>query len=168
VECVSLILRWLHILAAITAAGGAIFMRFVLLSAVKTLDNESRKAFHERIRSRWSKIVNGAIGVLLVTGLINYFFARDLFAADQQKLPPLYNALFGIKFLLAMGIFFLASALSGRSAAFDKIRANAKLWMSVNVLLIVIVVCLSGVLRSMHVHPVAVEALVPVVESKTK
>ena len=165
-ECLGLVLRWLHILAGITAAGGAIFVRFVLLSAVKTLPDETRKSFHEKVRSRWSMIVNGAIGVLLVTGLINFFLVRDLFAADQQKLPALYNILFGVKFLLALGIFFLASALTGRSAAFDKIRANAKLWMSVNVLLIMIVVCLSGVLRSMHMHPAAAGVPLPVVAAK--
>ena len=165
-ECLGLVLRWLHILAAITAAGGAIFMRCVLLSAVKTLNDETRHAFHEKIRSRWSKIVNGAIAVLLITGLINFFLVLQLFKADDAKIPPLYNALFGIKFLLAMGIFFLASALAGRSAAFDKIRANAKLWMSVNVLLIVIVVCLSGVMRWMHMHPAVVVVPVPMDAAK--
>jgi uncharacterized membrane protein len=152
-DYLGLALRWLHIISAITAAGGTIFVRFVLLPAISQLPDDARKTLHANVRARWSKIVMGAIAVLLVTGLINFFRVREMFIADGEKLPTLYNALFGIKFLLAMVIFFIASALTGRSAAFDKIRANAKLWLSINVTLILIVVALSNVLRSTHQHP---------------
>jgi hypothetical protein len=49
--------------------------------------------------------------------------------------------------ILALVIFFLASALTGRAAALARFRQNAKFWLSVNVTLAVIVVCISGVLR---------------------
>ncbi|HZZ70668.1 MAG TPA: hypothetical protein VFE24_00330 [Pirellulales bacterium] len=157
-----MVLRWLHIGAVIAAAGGAVFARFVLMPAVSSLAADQRQALHERIRSRWSKILSGAILILLVTGLINFFLTRQLFLDDQQKLPPLYNILFGIKFILAFIVFFLASALAGRSAVFDKLRSRAKFWAGVNVLLLLVIVCISGVLRSTHVHPPAALPLAPV------
>ena len=103
-----------------------------------------------------------AITVLLVTGLINFFNIRELFRTESAGLPKIYNVVFGIKVLLAFAIMILASALVGRSAAFDKIRAHAKCWLTVNVGLILVVVALSGILRSTHVYP---KAATPVQQS---
>jgi hypothetical protein len=55
---------------------------------------------------------------------------------------------FGIKFLLALAIFALASLLAGRTAAAEALRKNARMWLNLNILLAVLVVCLSGVLRT--------------------
>jgi hypothetical protein len=55
--------------------------------------------------------------------------------------------LFGIKFLLALAIFFLASVLTGHSARTQKFRDNRRLWLTVNLVLAVLVVCISGILR---------------------
>jgi hypothetical protein len=55
---------------------------------------------------------------------------------------------FGIKFLLAMVIFLIASLLSGKTAAAQRMREGAKTWMTLNVALAILVVCISGVLRT--------------------
>jgi uncharacterized membrane protein len=95
-----------------------------------------------------------AITILLISGLVSFFnIRRQFIGAGYEKLPPLYNMLFGIKFLLALGIFFIASALAGRSRALEKFRENARLWMTVNLVLAVLVICISGVLRAMHSYP---------------
>jgi hypothetical protein len=82
------------------------------------------------------------IAFLLVSGIYNVI---------KKEQPPgvtaLYHALFGIKFLLALVIFFVASALVGRSPALARIRRNARFWLSVNMALAITVVCISGVLR---------------------
>ena len=158
-DYLGLALRWLHIMAAIIAAGGSVFMLCVVLPSAKRLSDDARKELLANVRGRWSKIIMGAFAVLLVTGLINFFNIRELFHTESSKLPKIYNIVFGIKVLLAFAIMFLASALVGRSAAFDKIRANAKCWLTVNVGLILIVVALSGILRSTHIYPKAATAL---------
>lgn len=141
IDYLGVVLRWMHILAATAAAGGTFFMRLALLPSVSVLPDEQRKALHEQVRSRWSKVVMLSIGLLLVSGLINV-------ANSIPGKPPLYHALFTFKFVLALVVFFVASALMGRSPGLARIRQNARFWLSLNATLIVIIICLSGVLRA--------------------
>lgn len=140
--------RWIHILSAITAVGGTIFVRFVLLPSVGQLPDDVRKSLHELVRSRWSKIVAAAIGLLLLSGLYNIGAA-----SMQYHLPGFYMPLFLVKLLLAFAIFFVASALTGKSAGFEPIRRNARFWLTLNVAMAVVLVCISGVLRMAEKTP---------------
>lgn len=148
VDTFDLLSRWLHMLAAMGAVGGTLFMRFALLPATAQLAPESRDALLQAVRSRWAKAVMGAIALLLLSGLYN-ISRKEI----TYQVSPLYHALFGVKFLLAMGIFFLASALVGRSEAYAGIRRHAGRWLLVNLLLAVLVVCISGVLRQIELQP---------------
>ena len=154
-DWVAIASRWLHILAAITAVGGTIFMRFALLPSVGALPDDERKKLHEGVRSRWVKFVMAAILFLLASGIYNLILKEKQFkmAADGAKslYHTLYHMLFGVKFLLAFVIFFLASALTGRSPAFANIRQNARFWLTLNLVLAIIVVCVSGVLRAIPI-----------------
>lgn len=144
-DWIAIVFRWVHILAAMTAVGGTIFMRMALVPSVTVLSDDQHKALHEQVRSRWVKFVMGAILFLLLSGFYNFFRRMNQgFDPDPKRL---YNYLFGIKFLLALAVFFLASALTGRASALERFRKNAKFWLSVNVVLMVAIVCLSGVLR---------------------
>jgi len=138
----ALVFRWLHILAAITAVGGSIFARFVVFPSLDPLPADQRAALHAVMRGRWAKIVAAAIGFLLISGLYNF-----MITISQFRVPPWYHMVFGIKFLLALTIFGIASLLVGKSPAADAIRKNARLWLNLNIALAVLVVCLSGVLR---------------------
>ncbi len=142
-DVLNLVSRWLHILAAITAVGGTIFARFVVVPTLDALPADQQRALHAAMRVRWSKIVAGAIGLLLLSGLYNIFVI-----SVSYTLPRWYNPVFGVKFLLAFAIFTIASLLSGRTAAADRLRQNSRLWLDLNILLAVVVVCLSGILRT--------------------
>ena len=146
IDWVNLTARWLHILAAIVAAGGTIFVRFVLLPSEGIVPQAQREALHAAMRSRWSKIVAACIAILLITGLYNFWFIQTATTATREF--RWYHPVFGIKFLAAMAIFAIASLLSGRTAAAQRLRQNAKFWLSVNVALVVLVVILSGVMRT--------------------
>ncbi len=52
---------------------------------------------------------------------------------EKHKGDGLYHALVGTKILLALGLFFIASALVGRSAAFESMRASRAKWLKVMV-----------------------------------
>jgi uncharacterized membrane protein len=145
-DWLAIVFRWLHILAAITAVGGTIFMRMALVPSVVVLSDDQRKALHEQVRARWVKFVMGAILFLIVSGIYN-FLRRLNPPGIERSYIPLYHGLFTLKVALALVIFFLASALTGRAAGLAQFRQNAKLWLSVNLALAVIVVCISGVLR---------------------
>lgn len=144
-DWLAILFRWMHLLAAITAVGGTIFMRAALAPSIVVLADDQRKALHEQVRSRWVKFVMGAILFLLVSGTYN--FLRRFNTGIPKDFNPLYQSLFGVKVLLALFIFFVASALTGRAGALARFRQNAKFWLSVNVTLAVLVVCISGVLR---------------------
>jgi len=154
----ALALRWFHLVAAMTAVGGTIFMRFALDPSVDELTDDQRKTLQEKVRSRWAKLVAASVAFLLISGLINFilFLSESKTPAwDQwrQTYNSLYQFVFGAKFALAMVVFFIASALAGRGEATKKFRQDAKWWMTINLILALIVVALSGVLRLTHVGP---------------
>jgi uncharacterized membrane protein len=141
---IDVVLRYMHIFAAIAAVGGTFFARLALLPAMEeTLSGDERAKLHGAIRSRWSKIVAASIGFLLVSGLINYVFR----ISGRFDVPRWYHPVFGVKFLLALGLFFIASVLSGRSSLAERFRKNARFWLTVNMTLAILIVCLSGALR---------------------
>lgn len=163
-DWIAIVSRWAHILAAITAVGGTIFMRMALVPSVGVLPDDERKRLHEQVRSRWVKAVMAAILFLLLSGTYNIVMKEKQLKTVEASVKSLYHMLFGIKFLLAFAIFFLASVLTGRSPAFANMRANARFWLSLNMTLAILVVCISGVLRALPIKmvmPPPVEAAAP-------
>lgn len=144
-DIVGILFRWMHILAAMTAVGGTIFMRLALLPAASQLSDDARKTLHEAVRSHWARPVQISILFLLISGLYNIIF--DIGGQYDLSKVRYYHPIFGIKVLLALAIFFIASALTGRSPSLQKMRDNRRLWLTVNMVLAILVVCLSGILR---------------------
>lgn len=145
IDILNLVARWLHILSAITALGGAIFARFAVHPGLMTLPEQQRMAAHTAIRARWAKFLHASFGLLLLTGLYNYATSEIRFA-----LPMPYRALFGVKFLLALVVIMFGSMLVGRSPAAERLRQNSRWWLGLIVLGGVTIVALSGILRSYH------------------
>ncbi len=128
--------------------------RFVLLPDLHGATDETRATLRDQFRKRWFMIVNICITFLLISGLVNYvLFIKtykqwgDLW---RESFAKPYNILFGIKFIIAMAVFFVSSALAGRSAGLQKFRDNAKFWLNVNLILILSIVVISGVMRQTH------------------
>ena len=155
-----LALRWLHIVAAMTLVGGTIFLRFALVPSVSVLPDGERESLHAQVRRRWTMLIMASITFLLISGFVNFFLFLH---SANPEIPAwsewrksyfgLYNMIWGIKFLIAMVIFFIASALAGRGKATQKLRDNPQRWLTINLILALIVVALSGVLRSTHTGP---------------
>ncbi len=152
-------LRWIHILSAATTIGGVMLIRFALLPAADTLPDDARRKLHDGVRARWKMVVHASIGLLLLSGFINFFRSLGMFPSGSAE-SKLYNALFGVKALLAFGVFGLAEVLVGSSPLAEKLRAKAKTWQTVNLVLLVLIVCLSGVMSRMHTAPNAAKAAV--------
>jgi uncharacterized membrane protein len=139
----SVVMRWFHILAGMVAVGGMVFSRAVVMPSTNVLSADSFIKLKDAMRARWSKIVAAAIAVLLISGLTNF-----VITVKYYEVPKWYHMIFGIKFLVAFVIFFISSVLSGRSALAERFRKNAKFWLNLNIFLAVIVVCLSGLLKT--------------------
>lgn len=136
---VDLISRWLHIGSVILLVGGSAFMRFALIPAAEQLPDETHRELKLAVLSRWRKYVGIGIGLILISGLYNFVRAIPL-----HKGQGLYHGLIGTKILLALVLFFLASALTGRAEKFEPIRQNAKKWLSVMLLIAYLIVGISG------------------------
>jgi uncharacterized membrane protein len=153
-----LLLRWAHILAAIVAMGGLFFARFAVLPALSQLDETTRESIHDRLRRSWLPWVIGAITVLLASGLANFllFNARvkaEGWADGAWMKQTSYHALFGVKFLMALVAFYLASALVGRGEGTRWVREDRAKWLAVTLGLTTGVVLLSGWMRQLHTGP---------------
>jgi hypothetical protein len=53
----------------------------------------------------------------------------------------------GIKFLLALPIFFIAALLAGRTELARRLQAQGRFWMNVNLTLALVIVLIGGVLK---------------------
>lgn len=139
---IDVISRIVHVATAITLVGGSIFTLCVLLPAAKALSAEAHDALANAINGRWKRFVHIGILLFLVTGFYNYFNAIALHKGDG-----LYHALVGTKMLLAFAIFFIASALVGRSAKLEPMRKAKAKWLSILVLLGMVIVGISGFVK---------------------
>ena len=147
-DVVMIAVRWLHIVSATLALGVPIYVRFVLSPALQGADEAARTAVQEGIARRWRIWVHVLIVVFLATGFYTYLVvARWRSDAYPPELRGRYHMLLGIKIVIALAIFFIASALAGRSAAFASIRANAKTWLNILVVLGLVLVAISNVVR---------------------
>ncbi len=139
------ILRWLHIGPVIVVIGGAFFARFIILpSLAETLSEDQRGQVHSAVIRRWKKVLHLCIGLILISGIYNIYHA----IFDLHK-PPLYHMLFLPKFLAALGIFFIASALVGKSEAFESMRRENKKWLGILIALAVVIILISGVMKNL-------------------
>jgi hypothetical protein len=102
--------------------------------------------------------VIGAITVLLASGLANFLIFNGRVKAEgwadgEWMRQTSYHALFGAKFLLAMVVFYFASALVGRGEGTQWVRNNRAKWLSVTLGLSFAIVLLSGWMRQLHTGP---------------
>ena len=142
----ALIMRWLHVLPAIMAVGGAIFMRFVLMpAAAGALDDEAHGKLRAAVIKRWRMIVHLSILLFLISGFYNYL------AVTRHQHPDngLYHAMFGVKFILALVVFFFAIALTSSKAWSEGFRSKAATWLGLLVALAVAVVLIAGFMKVM-------------------
>ena len=144
-EIIPVLVRWIHIITASVMIGGTAFQLLILHWAASSLPDEARAQLRERVVSRWRIMVMAGIALLTISGLYNYH--RVATTEGWLKSPGMYHAVMGTKILLALVVFFLASALSGRAAAFEKLRQNPTRWLTVTLVLAAIVVALGSYLK---------------------
>jgi len=141
--------RWIHITSAIVAVGGAAFARFALMPAASsTLSDDVHSRLREAIRVRWMKLLHTCIALLLITGGLNFW----ILAVPPRIHPLPYLLIFGVKFLSALAVFWIAIGLSSRSAAFAIMHAARKKWLGILLALAFTIVLLSGLLSQIRAH----------------
>ena len=157
-DALLLLLRWMHIFGAVILVGGLCFTRFALLPALADTDDNTREKIQEKIRRKWLPWVIIGITLLLVSGLTNFILFNDTVKSQewgdgQWMRQTSYHAIFGVKFLLALGVFYFASGLFGRGSGTAWIRSDRMRWLGVTLGLVVAVIMLSSWLRNLHMGP---------------
>jgi hypothetical protein len=154
IDWVAVVFRWLHIAAAIVAVGGAVHSWGVVGPALADLDPDHAQRFRTASAARWKRVAHVCIAILLISGAFNIY--REIAVLGK---PSLYHALLLPKLLAALSIFFISSALVGRSPAFAGMRERPRTWLGVIVVLAAVVVIISGVLGAIPDHPPATTPL---------
>ena len=140
---VPVIFRWLHIGPVIVAIGGAFFARFIILpSLAETLSDDQRGQVHSAVIRRWKRVLHICIALILISGAYNFYHGFRI-------KPRLYHMLFLPKFLAALGVFFIDSALAGKSEAFEGMRRENKKWLGILIALALVIVLISGVMKNL-------------------
>lgn len=143
VDYLALIMRWLHLLSAILMLGGAVFMRFILFPAASgTLDGDTHDRLREAILPRWRRAIMVYVTLFLISGFYNFVMV----GLPAHRQDPLYHALFGIKFLVAMAVFAIAMMLVGKKQRFG---ANTPTVAAIMIALAVLVVLIAGYMKVM-------------------
>lgn len=146
---IDVVSRWFHVGTAIVLLGGAVFTRFVLLPSAMELSDAEHDKLRSGVLGRWKRFVHAGIALLLLTGFYNF-----IRAIPGHKGQGLYHALIGTKILLAFAIFFIASAMVGRSSMAQAMRKNALRWTGLIVLLGAVIVAISGYAKvALHGRP---------------
>jgi hypothetical protein len=143
IDLVNFLSRWLHVSTAIVLVGGTVFIRFVLTPNAEQLPPAEHDRLRDLVTANWRKFVRAGIVLFLVTGFYNYLVV----ALPQHQHDKRYHMLMGIKILAALGVFFLAEALVGRSAAFEGLRQKRKTWLFVLIVVAFTIVAISSLLR---------------------
>lgn len=134
--------RLVHVFTAVTLVGGSVFTLWVLFPSAAKLDDASRAGLLEGISTRWRRFVHGGVALFLISGFYNYFKAMPMHRGDG-----LYHMLVGTKMLLALGVFFIAAALVGRSPGLAGMRNKRHWWLTILVSLAVLIVAISSFLK---------------------
>jgi uncharacterized BrkB/YihY/UPF0761 family membrane protein len=129
----TIFMRFLHIVSAITLLGGALTWRYAAIPAMAPLADETRSKLGDAIAAAWRPFVLSAIAGALISGIFNFL--------RKTGLTPAYHAVFGIKMLLALHVFAVLFIATG---ARNPKRSRQLTGVAISGVIIVI---LSAVLR---------------------
>jgi uncharacterized membrane protein len=96
-DLLTIFVRWVHILSAITLLGGILYARVVVAPSLRVLASETQDKLGEALAARYRLFLYTAIAGLLISGTYNLL--------NKQGATALYHAVIGIKMLLALHVF---------------------------------------------------------------
>ena len=102
-----ILFRYIHVVAACLAVGGAFFIRFLLPLGTRDLDAEKKESVLLRSRRAFKMVVHSAILAFVVSGTYN---AIKLFPQYKAN-PPLLHGLWGVHLLLGLFVFVISIIL---------------------------------------------------------
>ena len=141
----ALLVRWVHVLSAITWVGGMLFIALVLVPVTRDLgDPALRTRLVQASGRRFRSIAWVALAVLGVTGLLNLWFSPGLLWSARFHLKV---GLVGLALILGAFHDFVLGPRAGRPGADPSARVRASWIARVNVVIALAIVLLGLALR---------------------
>ena len=134
-----ILMRYLHVVAACLAVGGAFFIRFLLPVGTRDLDAEKREYVLLRSRRAFKMLVHPSILAFLVSGTYNAIRLFPQYRANR----PLLHGLWGTHLLLGLAIFTI-SILLLRGVEPPR---NHRRWMKINIVLMLLTILVASTLK---------------------
>ena len=136
----SLLVRWLHVLAAITWIGGMLFIALVLVPSARRLEDPAlRVRLVQDTGRRFRAIGWIAIGVLVLTGLLNLWMHPVLLASARFHWKV---GLVVLALILSAFHDFVLGPRAGAPGADPGVRVRASWIARINVLVALAIVAL--------------------------
>ena len=136
----SLMIRWLHVLAAITWIGGMLFVALVLVPVTRRLEDAALRArLLHAVGLRFRTVGWIALGVLVATGLVNLWRHPFLLASPRFQVKL---ALVVLALILSALHDFVLGPRAGTPGADPSARVLASWVARVNLLVVLAIVWL--------------------------
>ncbi len=143
-----LVSRVLHTASAAVILGGLVYLKQVIAPLADGSNDRDEVLFRGR-RAAWARLIMICTTFLLLSGFFNLYNIM----VGSEDLPPAYHMLFGIKFLLAMFVFFVAAGTAGASPMAVNMRRNLHKWLSMAVIATLLVFILGAAMRTFDKVP---------------
>jgi uncharacterized membrane protein len=108
----SVLMRWLHIISAVTLLGGTIYARYVMAPAAAGLPEPERQKFAAEVQLKLRPLVLVPLFTIVISGVYNL--------AGKSNIPPNYFLWFGLKMLLALHVIAVSFLLVRASLTQEK------------------------------------------------
>lgn len=139
---IQLIVHILHIAATCISLGGLFYSRMVLLPNLQFIPENARDNYLKRMMRRFGYIKWGGIGVLLITGIIQWM---DIYPSVQDKYH--YLLAFLLKMLGATGLFSITFMLALPDQRLRKMQHNRAFWSGLNIVCGLIILIGAALMR---------------------
>jgi hypothetical protein len=94
---IDIVMRFLHILSAVTLVGGALAWRLGMVPALSPLAGDVKTKVGNALAAAWRPWMLSAMAGLLISGIWQYM--------NVKNPPSAWHAVIGVKFLLVLHIF---------------------------------------------------------------
>lgn len=146
---VDLVVKWVHVLSILTAVGFILFQYAVWQPVLRRAQGVPEELI-QALQRRAGILIGVAWLLIWVTGIYNLVVVIP-------TVKPNYHMVLGAKLLLVLALFFLSTALSHPSLAFEGIRRNRARWVAFAAWLGIAVVVLSATMNMMRLKGVALK-----------
>jgi len=137
----TILVQWVHLIAAVTAVGGMVFMLFILMPSLRVLNEEQRAQLAKAVSGRFRWVSWGAIILLIASGIFNI-------RVRAWEAPwGTYWSVLTLKVVLALVVFTISLLLTLPIPGLESFRARRQRWLTIALSIAVFVILISAYLR---------------------